>query len=47
MFTHKEVIQLFAQAIPICTMTIYRDSLGESTDVNYEYREGRFKDLLE
>ncbi len=33
------MLSLFSQAIPICTMTIYRDSL-ESSGLNYEYRDG-------
>ena len=34
------MIELFAQAIPVCFMTVYRDTLSEPTDFNYEYREG-------
>jgi ligand of Numb protein X 1/2 len=38
--SHREVINLFAQAIPICTMMIYRETLDDSTpNLCYEYRE--------
>ena len=40
MQTHKEVMNLFSQAIPIVTMTVYRDSLEETSSFNYEYRDG-------
>lgn len=37
--THKEVLNLFAQTVPICTMTVYRDTLEELPDYNFDYRE--------
>lgn len=40
--THREVIELFSQAIPLCTMTIFRETLYEDEDYGYEYREGIF-----
>ncbi len=39
--THSEVIELFSDAIPICSMVVFRDSLNESSEYNYEYREGK------
>lgn len=40
--THKEVVELFSQAIPICNMTVYRETLYEMEEFSYEYREGNF-----
>lgn len=43
-YTHQEVTDLFCQAIPICKMTVYRESLEENEEYeNYEYREGLLK----
>ena len=38
--THKEVMNLFAQSIPICNMTVYRETLYDTPNNCYEYREG-------
>jgi hypothetical protein len=38
--SHDEVVDLFAQAIPLVVLTIYRDSLDKSSQYSYEYREG-------
>ncbi|CAF0997545.1 unnamed protein product [Brachionus calyciflorus] len=41
---HKEVIELFSQAIPICRMLVYREALEEDEEYdNYEYREEIFR----
>lgn len=45
--THREVISLFAQAIPICTMTIYRETLEDTPTSCYEYREEIVKVMFE
>ena len=37
--SHKDVVDLFAQTIPICTMTVYRETLDNTSNFSYEYRE--------
>lgn len=44
--THSEVIELFSEAIPICSMVVFRDSLDDSSEYNYEYREGNFLNFI-
>lgn len=33
------MVELFSQTIPICTMTIYRETLDDKSNFTYEYRE--------
>lgn len=38
--THREVLELFSQAIPVCTMSVYRETLYEDDEYSYDCREG-------
>ncbi len=33
------MVELFQQTIPICTMTVYRETLDNTASFSYEYRE--------